>query len=164
MLVNGTSTIMTDAAVGLPHRSGISSSSSSPSSPSADHSVNNSHSNSGGSTCDININIKSGGGGGSSSDDHTATLNGKTECSTSGSSESNSDMNKMKTPNVFKKTLANSKNTMNGDPVLHCGFNIISVTGIVFVNKLVFATGFKFPVTLTFFHIVMTAIGMRVFR
>ena len=158
---NGTSTIMTDAAVGLPHQSGISSSSSPPSS-SSDHSGDTNHLNNGDSSSDININIKSGGGG---SGDHTATLNGKTDCSNNGNSEGNSDMSKMKTPNGFKKTLANSKSTsLNGDPVLHCGFNIISVTGIVFVNKLVFATGFKFPVTLTFFHIVMTAIGMRIFR
>ena len=53
---------------------------------------------------------------------------------------------------------------VRGDGLFHCLFNIVSVTGIVFVNKLVFASGFKFPVTLTFFHIVVTALGMRIFR
>jgi len=53
---------------------------------------------------------------------------------------------------------------VNQNGIFHCLFNILSVTGIVFVNKLVFATGFKFPVVLTLFHIIMTALGMRLFR
>ena len=53
---------------------------------------------------------------------------------------------------------------VNPNGIFHCLFNVTSVTGIVFVNKLVFATGFKFPVVLTLWHIAMTAAGMRVFR